>query len=219
MSKDEYNEKFTSVEAALRQITKDKFKHKYDCLHESMLTKINMFDEHTLSLEKERKDIKLRLMFLNLFAVTLEEELLILNDFDLLEDEYSYELFVKTGDQNNQVKQVKYIKNSLQIIIVNVNYNLQLTLIFLRKKLEKIQDDIEYNKKTITNETNRLTDIKHTFDMKVKNNKHAKVLMKIFKKKFKMPRVINSDDDADGNEITSAIYLNFYPQIGILFQL
>lgn len=108
LKNDQFHEEPTYLEITMRKMRKENLKHKHQCLHESMLTKINMFDDHLLMLEKTRKDVKLRITFLELFAITLEEELLILNDFDLLEDDYSYNVYLKTGKQNEKVNQVYY---------------------------------------------------------------------------------------------------------------
>lgn len=105
--KKEFEEKPTHLENTMKQMRKEKLKHRHDCLHESMLTKINMFDDHLIMLEATRKDIEFRITFLNLFALTLEEELIILNDFDLLEDEYCNNVYLKTGKQNEKINQVK----------------------------------------------------------------------------------------------------------------
>lgn len=109
MSQDNFNENPTDLEITMLQMRKEKLVHRHNLLQESMLRKMNRFDEDLSSLEKERKDIILHTTFLNLFAITLEEELIILNDFDLLEDQYSYNLFMKTVKQNDQLKQVKYL--------------------------------------------------------------------------------------------------------------
>lgn len=108
LKNDQFHEEPTYLEITMRKMRIENLKHKHQCLHESMLTKINMFDDHLLVLEKTRKDVKLRITFLELFAITLEEELLILNDFDLLEDDYSYNVYLKTGKQNEKVNQVYY---------------------------------------------------------------------------------------------------------------
>lgn len=105
----EFHEKTTHHEHFIQQMRKENLKYRYKCLHESLLTKINMFDDELLQLETERKDIKLQITFKNLFLSTLQEELLILNDFDLLEDKYSYDLYLKTVKQNEKVNEVKYL--------------------------------------------------------------------------------------------------------------
>lgn len=81
-----------------------KYIHLY--LHDSMLTKINTFDDSILSLGVKRNDVKFCITFLELFALTLEEELLILYDFDLLEDDYAYNIHEKTAVQNSKVEKV-----------------------------------------------------------------------------------------------------------------
>lgn len=107
MVKNELPEEPSHLETVMKHMRKEKLKYRHKCLHESMLMKINMFDEYLLTLETKRIDVKLRVTFLELFALTLEEELLILNDFDLLENEYSYNVYLKTRKQNDKINQVK----------------------------------------------------------------------------------------------------------------
>lgn len=60
-----------------------------------------------------------------------------------------------------------------------------------------IQEDINNFNKIIENKLNILIDIQHTFDMEVRNNNFAKHLRKIFKKKFKIPKVKSDNDDGN----------------------
>lgn len=94
------------MKTTLQQMRKEHLKYKHLCLHETMSTKINMFDERLLLLKRNRIDVMLQITFLDLFASTLEEELLVFNDYDLLEDDCEYNLFVKTGMQNEKAKEV-----------------------------------------------------------------------------------------------------------------
>lgn len=101
------NEEPTSVKATMRQLRRSHLKHRHECLHESMLTKITVFDNHLLALDVERKDVKIHITFLDLFAMTLEEEMIILNDFDWLEDENLRNVHKKMLIQNEKINQVK----------------------------------------------------------------------------------------------------------------
>lgn len=90
----------------MKKIRHDKLKYRHLCLHDSMLTKINIFDDKVITLEAERNDVKLCITFLELFTLTLEEELLVLYDFDLLEDDYEHRIYKKTAVQNATVEKV-----------------------------------------------------------------------------------------------------------------
>lgn len=110
-------EEFSSEEPScldikIKEMRQDELKYRHLCLHESMLTKINMFDCKLSKLNVLRRDVVLQVTFLDLFAVQLEEELIILNEFDLIEDEYLYNVFVKTGVQNKKADQVNVTQNS-----------------------------------------------------------------------------------------------------------
>jgi len=101
-----FYEEPTHQEIIMRKIRIDKLKYRHMHLHETMLKKITMFDDHLFKLNKMRIDVKLEIKFLDLWATTLEEEMLVLYDFDLLEDELQYKVHVKTGEQNNKAQQV-----------------------------------------------------------------------------------------------------------------
>lgn len=103
----EYYEKPTYLEIIMGQIRKDELKYRHLCLHDTMLTKINIFDDGVLILETERINVKIHIAFLELLILKIEEELMILNDFDLVDDTYSYITNETIGKQNEKVLQVR----------------------------------------------------------------------------------------------------------------
>jgi len=109
----------THLEIIMQNMRKEQLKYRHMHLHETMLTKINMFDDDLIELYKMRKDVKLRIKFLDLLALTFEEELIILNDFDFVEDEYSHSVYIKTGLQNDKVNQVMDFNKLLSIKYAN----------------------------------------------------------------------------------------------------
>lgn len=113
MYKNEIVDELTHLEIIMQNMRKEQLKYRHMHLHETMLTKISMFDDDLMELDNMRKDVKLRIKFLDLLALTFEEELIILNDFDLVEDEYSHSVYLKTGLQNDKVNQVMYFKKLL----------------------------------------------------------------------------------------------------------
>lgn len=94
------------LDIKIKEMKKEELKYRHLCLHESMLTRIHMFDCHVSTLNDLRRDVELHVTFLDLFTKKLEEELIILNEYDLIEDEYLYNVFVKTGIQNKKADQV-----------------------------------------------------------------------------------------------------------------
>lgn len=70
-----------------------------------------------------------------------------------------------------------------------------------------IRSDIEYSKTIIKNETNKLTDIKKNFEMKIQDKNHAKFLKKTFKKKLKIPKVYSND--VDGNVVAYSFFTRY----------
>ncbi|CAH1730872.1 unnamed protein product [Aphis gossypii] len=158
----------THQEIVMKKMIIDKLKYKHMHLHETMLKKIDMFDDQLFKLNKMRIEVKLEIKFLDLWATTLEEEMLVLYDFDLLEDELSYNVHVKTGLQNDKAQQI-----------------------------QRIQEDINYYSDINIKKTNMLIDNQNTFDMcmKMENKGFAKHLKKIFDKKLKIPKIKTDYDD------------------------
>jgi len=113
MHKNEIFDELTNLEIIMQNMRKEQLKYRHMRLHETMLTKINMFDDDLMELDKMRKDVKLRIKFLDLLALTFEEELIILNDFDLAEDKYLQSVCLNIGLQNDKVNQVMYLFNKL----------------------------------------------------------------------------------------------------------
>lgn len=101
-----FYEEPTHQEIIMQKIRIDKLKYRHLHMHETMLKKIKMFDDHLFKLNKTRIDVKLEIIFLDLWATTLEEEMLVLYDFDLLEDELLYNVHIKIGEQNDKAQQV-----------------------------------------------------------------------------------------------------------------
>ncbi|XP_050423055.1 cilia- and flagella-associated protein 44 [Adelges cooleyi] len=163
----EYNPKPSILENLMKDMRREKLKYKHRCLHESILAKIDMFDNRLIKLGGQKNDLLLRITFLELFTVTLEEEMLILNDFDLLEDQYSYDLHVITGKQNAKAEHIMYI-----------------------------EDNVRRNYKIIENKTKEAIDIQNLFEIEIRNNSFAKHLRKIFKKKYKPIRAKLDDEDS-----------------------
>ncbi|XP_022179157.1 uncharacterized protein LOC111039821 isoform X2 [Myzus persicae] len=190
MYTNEILEELTHLEIIMQNMRKEQLKYRHMHLHETMLTKINMFDDDLMELDKMRKDVKLQIKFLDLLALTFEEELIILNDFDLVEDEYLQGVYLKTGLQNNKVKQI-----------------------------QRIREEIKYLNDIINNKSNMLMDIQHTFDMEIRNDSFAKHLKKIFKKKLKVPKLKSDDADdtlssssSNGSDESDSEFINESPE-------
>ncbi|XP_015370284.1 PREDICTED: uncharacterized protein LOC107166226 [Diuraphis noxia] len=170
----------------MQNMRKEQLKYRHKHLHETMLTKINKFDDDLTELNKMRKDVKLRIKFLDLLALTFEEELIILNDFDLVEDECLHSVYLKTGLKNDKINQI-----------------------------QSIREEIKYLNDVINNKSNMLIDIQHTFDMEIRNDGFAKHLKKIFKKKLKVPKLKSDDADdtlssssSDGSDESDSEFIN-----------
>lgn len=105
----------TSLDITIKEMRIKELKYRHLCLHDSMLTIINMFDSKLSELNVLRKDVKYRTTLLNLFAIQLEEEMIVLNKFDLIKDEYLYNIFLKTKELNNKSEEVNDSKEGSKI--------------------------------------------------------------------------------------------------------
>jgi len=115
-------DELTHLEIIMQNMRKEQLKYRHKHLHETMLTKMNMFDYDLMELNKMRKDVKLRIKFLDLLALKFEEELIILNDFDLVEDDYLHSVYLNTGLKNDKVFQVMYFYELLPIKYANYTF-------------------------------------------------------------------------------------------------
>jgi hypothetical protein len=93
----------------IQLLDKEQLKYRHACLHESMLRKVNVFDEQISTAEKMRKDQLLAVTFIDLFALSLKEEMMILRVFDLIEDEYEYATSLQILKLNSIVEKVKRV--------------------------------------------------------------------------------------------------------------
>lgn len=96
----------TSLDITIKEMRIKELKYRHLCLHDSMLTMINMFDSKLSNLNVLRIDVKYRITFLKLFAIQLEEEMIVLNEFDLIIDKYLHQIFLKTRELNNKNEEV-----------------------------------------------------------------------------------------------------------------
>jgi len=133
MNKNAIFDELISLEIIMKNMRKEQLKYRNKHLHETMLTKINRFDDDLMELDKMRKDVKLRIKFLDLLALTFEEELIILNDFDLVEDEYLHRVYLKTGLQNDIINQVMYFYELLSINMLTIHFNITRCKAFEKK--------------------------------------------------------------------------------------
>jgi hypothetical protein len=74
-----------------------------------MLWKVNVFDEQISTAQKMREDQLLAVTFIDLFALSLKEGMMILRVFDLVEDEYESGASLHVLKLNSIVEEVKRI--------------------------------------------------------------------------------------------------------------
>lgn len=112
----------THIKTTIWQLmNEEKLKYRHACLHESMLRKVNVFDEHISTIEAMRKDQLLAITFMELFSLSLKEELMILRVFDLIQDEFKYNThlhYLKQHSINDEVKCVTQNVLNIELPII-----------------------------------------------------------------------------------------------------
>lgn len=125
---------------------------------------IEKFDEKLESLANERLKISVDANFMDLYLLQLHQELIVLKDFELREDSL-------TDNVNNRIEELL----DIQDLIKEVNN----TIDIYKKEIIMLEEEA----KKITAE----------FFQAINDNKFYDFLRKIFKKKYKPPKVRNPD--------------------------
>lgn len=128
--------------------------------------RITEFDNKLEKLSEKRLQIEMDTKFLDLFLVTLNQELYILRDFERLEDDLVQHVEASVQKRNDKQGNIIRVKNSMEEH---------------RKAIEKM---IEQEKA-----------IQNQFMSSIKNNKFADFLRRIFKKKYKPPKEAAADGE------------------------
>jgi len=127
------------------------------------------FDKKLISLKEERFHVDYNTLFLEIYLLTLNQELWILRDFEKLEN-----ILVERVD----VKLIE--RNEIQSDIITKKNNIETH----RKNIEKMDEQEKV--------------IHQQFLATCMDNKFSDFFRRIFKKKYKAPKIINPDD---GNAI------------------
>lgn len=126
--------------------------------------RIHLFDEDMENIILSRLDVEVAAKFLDVFLLTIYQELWVLRDFKQLEDN----LVDNVNDQATE-------QNGLNV------------------DLTTLKMDIDNHLKNIEQLNLQEKSIQQQFQVAAMGNKFWDFLRKVFKKKFKPPRVIGSD--------------------------
>lgn len=126
--------------------------------------KINKFDEDLENNREACLEIEVHAKFLDIYCLTLNQELWILKDFEQLEDNLVEQVDDKLIEWNNEQSNLIAEKNKIKILQKNMENSLE--------KIKGIQSE---------------------FLLNISEDKFADFLKRIFKKKFKTPKEHNSD--------------------------
>lgn len=120
-------------------------------------------------------EIEVHAKFLDIYCLTLNQELWILKDFEQLEDNLVEQVDDKLIEWNDVQSNFITEKNKIKMFQKNIE-----------KSLEKIKE------------------IQSQFSINITEDKFADFLKRIFKKKFKPPKEYNSDDSDSSSSSSSS---------------
>lgn len=161
-SKNEKKDTFWESDIRSRRAEKKLFDQ--DVIIEEMNRKITNFDEKIGNLSSEKFRVQVDAKLVDIFLVTLHQELIILKEFEALE----HSLQTKVNDKISEVLDMRDIIEEISQKIIEHNDN-----------IEKANEEIK--------------EIQVNFTRVVGDNKFFDFLRRVFKKKYKPPRVHKDD--------------------------
>ncbi|RZC43160.1 thyroid receptor-interacting protein 11 [Asbolus verrucosus] len=173
MSKNE--KKDTPWEYDIRTRRNQRKLFEQDEIIDEMKRKIYDFNNELEKIGNERFTVDVNAKLMDIFLMTLHEELIILKEFEVLED-----------DLQDKVNQKMSEVLDMQDIIQDSN----LQIIYHNKEIEKMNEELGV--------------IQKTFLASVVDNKFFDFLRKVFRKKYKPPRVQKDDESSSESSSSSS---------------
>lgn len=146
-----------------------------DSIIEEMDASIREFDETINILNEERYQVEIDIEFLELFVLTLHQEVLILKKFEAAEEEKENKLFNKLRERHET-----------------------------QKKLNEINSKVEGRNREIRRCEEEIKNLETMFHSTTADNKFYDFLRRIFKKKYRPPKVKTEDSDSESETESSS---------------
>ncbi|KAG8222050.1 hypothetical protein J437_LFUL000494, partial [Ladona fulva] len=148
--------------------------HNTKIIEDAIAEEINLFDEEVNSLKMSKSKLEFDLKYLECYTITLQEELLIIKEFEAQEDILTAKVQDKLLEKNKMIEKIHDIEGKIEA------------------RKQKVEDLEDQQNNIIAN-----------FDSAVTNSSASLVLKKIFKKKYKPPK-IKAENDSSEEESSSS---------------
>ncbi|KAK6640272.1 hypothetical protein RUM44_011958 [Polyplax serrata] len=149
--------------------------YEQDGIIDEMDTDIRDFDESIVQLNEKKYQILVDLEFLELYLLTLHQEVLILKKFEAAEEEKENRLFDKLREKHDT-----------------------------QKKMNEINNRVESRNREIRRCEEEIKNLVTTFHSATADNKFYDFLRRIFKKKYRPPKVKSEDSESESESESSS---------------
>lgn len=146
-----------------------------DEIIDQMDSDIKEFDEAIVELNKKKYQIQVDVEFLELYVLTLHQEVLILKKFEAAEQQKESKLFEKLREKHET-----------------------------QKKMNEINNRVESRNREIRRCEEEIKNLVTMFHSATADNKFYDFLKRIFKKKYRPPKVKSEDSDSDSESESSS---------------
>ncbi|XP_069678702.1 cilia- and flagella-associated protein 44 [Periplaneta americana] len=165
----------TSWEREMKKLRMNRKMYEQEQIIREILTTTSEFDKEVKKLSDLKNKINVDAKFLELHLLTLHQEMIILEAFENVEEEVSDKVL-------NSIKE----KHEMEV------------------KINECNKQIDLKNLSINDLMNKIRDIQNTFQATITDNKFADFLKKIFKKKYKPPKVRSSDESESSSSSSSS---------------
>ncbi|XP_049940843.1 cilia- and flagella-associated protein 44-like [Schistocerca serialis cubense] len=163
----------TSVEEEFKSFRESRKVFEQDQIIKGIYDSLNEFDESVRKLQEEKINVEVDAKLMELHVLTLHHELIIIKKFEATEDALSNKVSAKHAEN-----------------------------IEAQNKIQQLQTNIDFRKKEIDNLMEKEAQLLSTLNEALVDEPFADFLRKIYKKKYKAPKV-KEDDESDEESSTS----------------
>ncbi|XP_049835089.1 cilia- and flagella-associated protein 44-like [Schistocerca gregaria] len=163
----------TSVEEEFKSFRESRKVFEQEQIIRGIYDSLNEFDESVRKLQEEKINVEVDAKLMELHVLTLHHELIIIKKFEATEDALSNKVSAKHAEN-----------------------------IEAQNKIQQLQTNIDFRKKEIDNLMEKEAQLLSTLNEALVDEPFADFLRKIYKKKYKAPKV-KEDDESDEESSTS----------------
>ncbi|XP_043276979.1 cilia- and flagella-associated protein 44 isoform X2 [Venturia canescens] len=165
----------TPWEHEMKRLRASRKVHEQDSILRGIEKSYASLDHRLDELERERLEITAESVYSDLFLLTLHQELIVLQDFESMED-------ILTEKVARKMEERDAINLQVQATTIRIDQRY--------KEITKLHDNIKH--------------LEMKFDRMVSDNKFADFLKRIYKKKFKPPKDVDDDSSSPSSSDSSS---------------